>query len=85
MTKRYNFKTSKSEAGRPSDEALLSLLKMNMQRLPLNDNISPTASAKPLGLFASIGSSVASGVILLIGAFILFIFALVPASKDSEH
>lgn len=85
MVKRYNFKTSKSEADRPSDEALLSLLQTNMQRLPLNDNASWTARAKPLGVVASIGSYVAYVAILLMGAFILLIFKLVPASKDSDY
>lgn len=85
VTKLYNFKTSNTEPDRASDEALLSLLKINIQRAPVNDNVSRHYYPKPLGVFNSIGSFLASGVIILMGAFIFFIFTLVPASKDSEH
>ena len=58
---------------------------MIMQRLPLIDHGSRTASEKPLDLVTSIVYSVAYGVVLLMGVFILFIFTLVPVSKDIEQ
>ncbi|WP_203020125.1 hypothetical protein [Rhizobium rosettiformans] len=68
-----------------SDDALLDVIQTNMQRLPLNDNASWPAQPRRLGVAAAIWSTVGFAAILIMGALILMVFKLVPATRDSDY
>jgi hypothetical protein len=85
LAKRFKIKTAGTQSNQPSDDALLDVLQSNMQRLPVNDNASWRVAPRHLGVFASVWSALGFCVLLILGAILLLVFRLVPASEDSDY
>ena len=69
-----------------ADDVLLEIIQKNVQRQSGNDNSSIVRpEPRKLGLFGSIGSSIAFGGLMLLGGLIMAIFKLVPKSQDSHY
>jgi hypothetical protein len=85
LAKNFKIKTAGTQSNLPSDNALLDVLQSNMQRLPLNDNASWGVAPKQMGVLASVWSALGFCVLLIVGAILLLVFRMVPASEDSDY
>lgn len=70
----------------PSDETLMDILQSNVQRLPVNDNVSlPPRISSPVGWVGLSLSYIGFACLMIAAAPLLAIYKLVDASEDSDY